>query len=124
MLIYLTLVVIFLTMLLLMYPCFCKQTLKISVEALVEICLNVGVLIEVIPEGIDILPPTQHVPQFGLQQQQQKSSSSSSSSSVDEYRQIQRLREKFNFAYYMLDETDDLEEEGILFDDDVSWSFR
>jgi hypothetical protein len=75
---------------------------------------------EVIPEGIDILPPTQHVPQFGLQQQQK----SSSSSSVDEYRQIQQLREKFNFAYYMLDETDDLEEEGILFDDDASWSFR
>jgi hypothetical protein len=101
-----------------LFSFFLQQTLKISVEALVEICLNVGVLMEVIPDGIDILPPAQHVPHFGLQKEQL-------SSSVDQYRKMQQLQEKFNFAYYMLDETDDLEEEGIiLFDDDVSLSFR
>jgi hypothetical protein len=93
-----------------------EQTLKISVEALVEICLNVGVLMEVIPDGIDILPPQQHVPQLGLHQQ---------SSSIHEYRHKQQQQEKLNFAYYMLDETDDFVDEGIMLDrnynaDDVS----
>ena len=110
------------------YFLFLQQTFKISIEALVDLCLNVGVLMEVIPDGIDILPPTQQVSQFGLQRQQQQSSSLSS---LEEYRHIQQLQEKFNVAYYMLDETDDLEEEGILLhfsdddDNDVSsWSFR
>ena len=83
------------------------QTLKISVEALVEICLNVGVMMELIPDGIDILPPQQDVPQFGVQFQ---------SSSIQEYRQLQQQQEKLNVAYYMLDETDDLDDEGLLFD--------
>lgn len=76
-------------------------------EALVEICLNVGVMMEIIPDGVDIIPPQQHVPQFGLQQL---------SSSVFEYQQMQRQQEKLNSAYYMLDEADDLSEEGVMFD--------
>lgn len=86
---------------------FDPMTLKISVEALVEICLNVGVMMELIPDGVDILPPQQHVTQFGLQQDV---------SSIHEYRQIQKQQEKLNFAYYMLDETDDFSDEGVLLD--------
>ena len=83
------------------------QTEKISVEALVEICLNVGVLMEVIPDGIDILPPQEHVPKFGIQHP---------SSSIHEYRQIQEQEDRLNFAYYMMDETDEFDEEGVLLD--------
>ena len=64
-------------------------------------------MMELIPDGIDILPPQKDVPQFGVQLQ---------SSSIEEYRQLQQQQEKLNLAYYMLDETDDLDDEGLLFD--------
>lgn len=38
----------------------------ISVEAIVEICCNMGVTIQLIPDGIDVIPPKYNVEQLGL----------------------------------------------------------
>lgn len=80
---------------------FHATTQKMSIEALVDFCLGVGVMMQLIPDGIDIIPPKQNVSKLGLQQR-------------DETRRQKQIYHELNVAYYMLDETDDFDEEGIL----------
>jgi hypothetical protein len=75
-----------------------------SIEALVDFCLGVGVMMQLIPDGIDIIPPKQNVSKLGLE------------SDTTIKKQKRQILEDLNVAYYMLDETDDFDEEGILID--------
>jgi hypothetical protein len=75
-----------------------------SLEALVDLCVRVGVSMQMIPEGVDLIPPKQNVPQLGLPQ------------SSDRPHNARWTREQLNAAYYLLDSADELEEEGVLWD--------
>lgn len=66
-----------------------------SLEALVDLCMRVGVSMQLIPHGVDLIPPKENVPQLGRSLPP-------------------RTREQLNAAYYLLDSADDWEEEGVL----------
>jgi hypothetical protein len=70
-------------------------------------------MIQLVPNGIDIVPPKQNVSKFGLQRQQDNNNDNHNNNS----RRQQQTKEKLNFLYYMLDETDGFNDEGILLDD-------
>jgi hypothetical protein len=72
-----------------------------SIESLVDMCLRVGVSMQLIPKGVDVIPPKQNVPHLGL---------------PDSHQDPRRTRAQLNAAYYLLDDTDDLEEAGVLWD--------
>jgi hypothetical protein len=86
------------------------------VEALVEICLRVGVGMELISEDMPPLrPPRRQVPQFGVsRRRRQRPTPPLPSSLIPDDHHWQRQREKISMAYYMLD--DDFQDEGVLFD--------
>jgi hypothetical protein len=75
-----------------------------SVEALVELCMKVGVFMQLVPEGVDLIPPKQNVQQLGLPNGHQR------------YDEQRRTRDHLNFAFYMLDGADDLDEDGVIWD--------
>lgn len=89
-----------------------------SIEALVDFCLNVGVMMQLIPDGIDIIPPKQNVSKFGLQNNNDHNNNNSNGHDNNQMsrRQQQQTYKELNNAYYMLDETDDFDDEGILMD--------
>lgn len=65
--------------------------------------MKVGVSMQMIPRGVDLIPPKQNVPQLGLPQN-------------DRPHNPRLTREQLNAAYYMLDSADELEEEGVMWD--------
>lgn len=84
-----------------------SQPRELLVDELDDLCETIGVYRQVIPAGVELIPPTQNVEQLGQHSIMNR----------------RRVREQLNYHFDMVDGAD-FEEEGLIWDSGEAAAFE